>query len=90
MNRKINREKQFAALICLVVISCAAFIISSERALRLEHTSFYDYANPVYIVNVIVAFVSAITGGYTLLMLYDFAVENLKLFKENIDKKRET
>jgi len=71
-------NQQFVAICILLALSAAIFVFSSETALKLDSQKNFDFANPIYIFNVLVAFGSMAMGGFSLLALHWLAVEELK------------
>lgn len=67
----------FLALIVLVVLSAVVFVVSSERAFTLEKQRFFNFANPLYVFDVLAAFASMAIGSYGLIELHKLAVREL-------------
>jgi hypothetical protein len=76
--RSINFNQQFLSLLILLVLSAIIFVFSSETALKLENQNYFDFANPVYVFNVLTAFGSMATGGFSLLALHWLATQELE------------
>ena len=69
----------------LIVVCVVTFAVSSEAAAKMENHFGFDYANPVYVSNVLAAIISGGVGSLGLLLLHKFAKQELeKKGKENV------
>jgi hypothetical protein len=69
---------QFAAIFVLLVLSVVIFAISSEKAYQMEKQNYFDFANSFYVFNVLTAFGSMATGGFSLIALHRLATQELE------------
>ena len=69
---------RFTLTLIVLVLSIAVFVSSSETAARLDHRRGFNYANPTYIVMVIIAVGSALSSALCLIDLSEQAKKMLE------------
>lgn len=76
---------RFNLTVIILLLSAALFTVSSETAARMDHSRRFNYANPIYIMNVIIALSSALTGA---ICLIDMQIQAKRRVKQTVEKEK--